>query len=164
MSMTKMACPQCGSRKTKTVDAGKTGYCKECNYEGNTEAFIGAAMSTAKSQHTPGPLHCITSDPKAGKILGDETAFTNSAQKLTIHNHNCTVATVYRAPDAARIRACWNACEGIANPEAVGELVEALKGVMEELWSRRTGDVRKDFSLLNAHACASKALHKAGVK
>jgi hypothetical protein len=43
---------------------------------------------------------------------------------------------------------------------AAPELLEALKGLVEEVKLSKL-NIRKDFSLINAHACATKAIHKA---
>ncbi len=51
--------------------------------------------------------------------------------------------------DAHRLRDCWNACEGIPNPTAIGEVVEALRwyghqfcelGASHECCGRMTDD------------------------
>lgn len=44
---------------------------------------------------------------------------------------------------------------------AAPELLEALQFLRESAWKRRTGNVKKDFDLLNACACADKAIRKA---
>jgi len=44
---------------------------------------------------------------------------------------------------------------------AAPELLRALQDLCEEAWKLRSKNVRKDFSLLNAHACAIKAINKA---
>jgi len=61
------------------------------------------------------------------------------------------IATVYRAKDADRIvRAC--------NSHA--DLLAALEGLVGEIHLSKL-NIRKDFSLINAHACATKAIYKA---
>ena len=51
--------------------------------------------------HTPGPWHANAI--AKGRIIGDEHA--PGAEKIQIHAHNSTVATVYRAADASLIKA-----------------------------------------------------------
>lgn len=94
------------------------------------------------TQHTPGPWGFTLT----GRIIkSDGDAPTKDIARVVegeFNEYRANITLIAAAPD----------------------LVEALRAVMGELWSKRTGDVRKDFSLLNAHAAATKALLKAGVK
>ncbi|HEX6827241.1 MAG TPA: hypothetical protein VF077_13060 [Nitrospiraceae bacterium] len=43
--------------------------------------------------------------------------------------------------------------------DAAPELLQALQYLATEVWRLKL-NIRKDFSLLNAHACATKLIHR----
>lgn len=66
------------------------------------------------SNHTAGKIELDTDGEKLFIVSGDLTIARIEADK-TEH-------------DANRLVSCWNACESLADPSVVPELVEALKG------------------------------------
>jgi hypothetical protein len=77
------------------------------------------------------------------------------------------VATCHNAGDARRIVACVNACEGIADPGAVPDLIAALAAAVQYLEKHRPkGNIRDIFSELNEYENgvmkpARAAIHRA---
>lgn len=105
-----------------------------------------------------------------GKLICDGTALVSD------DHHPSTVATTSpqicgfgmrsSLANADRIRRCWNGCIGIANPEAVPELVracEALLPYVEDQVSRGQvpGEDTSHFGDARAVAAARAALAKA---
>lgn len=78
-----------------------------------------------ETKHTKEPWH--VNGVTNGKIVGDDTV---AAEKYHINGANVTIARVYRASDAARLRECVNACAGIQNPSAIADCIAALEGAL----------------------------------
>lgn len=104
-----------------------------------------------ETKHTPEPwIACDIAD-----ILG------LNAGHFEIYNKPFGAGIVGWAvtkEDAARIASCVNACKGI-NPEAVPELLEALRECERELsvvWSR-LGQVNENRHAIKARAALAKA-------
>lgn len=63
------------------------------------------------------------------------TIIVSSARQAPITKmHNWVGISPSIEPNAARIVACVNACEGIEDPSVVPELLEVLKGYADQLW------------------------------
>lgn len=75
-----------------------------------------------ETKHTKEPWH--VNGVTNGKIVGDDTV---AAEKYHINGANVTIARVYRASDAARLRECVNACAGIQNPSAIAECIAVMR-------------------------------------
>ncbi len=79
------------------------------------------------TKHTPGPLELWTGC--SWRRFGSKTTGETVCEPTVLHDGQ---ADLYfrnggqSGPDAKRLVACWNACEGI-NPEAVPELLRAAK-------------------------------------
>ena len=69
-------------------------------------------------------------------------------QFLMVHNFGDEGDMMFRAERAARMLNCHD------------DLLAALEGLAKEINLSKL-DIRKDFSLMNAHACALKEIHKA---
>lgn len=124
----------------------------------NIELKKGANM---EAKHTKGPWHIkenydnMINEEKPGRHT------IKSANGWNIARIWGNVGDGTSTANARRIVACVNACEGL-NPEAVKELLAEIKLFLALPFPRKL-NVRKidDFSWLNHHAAASKALAKA---
>ena len=116
---------------------------------------------TAKTAHTPGPWRVYNfGDGGPGLMV----AASDEAETYVAQCDNISASAISKEQmiaNARRIVACVNACEGIANPEAVGELVEACQLVIAAYG--RT-DSSQPTMLALAIKSTLAALAKAGVK
>ena len=88
---------------------------------------------------TPAPLEADRNG------LG-ELALFDSEERNVLHSES-GIPQGKREATAERLTACYNACEGIGNPEAIGPLLDLIQGPMMD---RLTGE-----------ACAEIGLHDA---
>ena len=97
---------------------------------------------TPKSRHTPGPWHIINEKT----IIGADSPRQGYVADVNLHRSNDN-----GEPD------------GFANAALIAAapaMYEALRVLTSEI-NLSTLNVRKDFSLMNAHACAVKAILQA---
>jgi hypothetical protein len=74
-----------------------------------------------QAAHTPGPLTISKGEMTIFLVLnGTNIGAVGGANPIGTAN-------------AARIAACWNACEGLADPSVLPELVRALEWAIREL-------------------------------
>lgn len=102
--------------------------------------------------HTPEPWSVVTPHPGQFAIVPE-----NRQKHATTH----TLAYIrdFQSNDeanAARIVACVNACEGIADPGAVPDLLEALKSALDIMEGREAGSERVD-AIAQARAAIARA-------
>ena len=100
------------------------------------------------SQHTKGPLLII----RCGSCLQIES--DKYAVAHTIGNGEHDMA------NAARLVACWNACEGI-NPEAVLDILAALQGLSDAVYRWREKGKPYLSDLTTASDAARAAIERA---
>lgn len=132
-------------------------------------------MSTPYTPHTP--------EPYRQECDGDEVYVTGSDGLERV----CTMATAGRGQrlrDSARIVACVNFCQGVPNDQmhpgrlallinkatdqqaeiarleaGKAKLREALQDLVSCFWEGRPKrNVKRDFHVMNLHACATKTL------
>lgn len=72
-----------------------------------------------------------------------------------VHYSSSGVAHYIRESDAKRILACVTACEGLADPSAVPELLKALVGLTK--WANVAGCDREEGSVLDQNINAARA-------
>ncbi|WP_066281919.1 hypothetical protein [Blastomonas sp. CCH1-A6] len=80
-----------------------------------------------KTAHTPGPWAVVN-----GSLISSNLDSEGQEIDRPVGNQGIYVAQTKGPdsnPNAARIVACVNACEGIANPDVVPEAIAALRGV-----------------------------------
>lgn len=105
-------------------------------------------MTESKHSHTPGPWHTHCQY---------HTKIATSDDKTLIATCGIMEIGVEEAEaNAARIVACVNACEGIENPEAVGEVFDVLSG-MFEYWDEGTSVHPNSLIVADLRAALAKA-------
>jgi hypothetical protein len=109
-------------------------------------------QTETQPKHTPGRLNLSSKgDGRIWIEAANDTA--EDIAVLVMDDHQ-----IKNAANAARLVACWNACEGI-NPEAVPELLEACKALLSFAESVRPGGavLRTDPDLPAARAAVARA-------
>ena len=110
---------------------------------------------TNTTQHTLGPLKIGPRDDN-----GDITIITNNGFIVgRINRFSESFGDKKDSVNAARIVACVNACEGI-NPDAVPEMLEALKGIskaFQRIIEQYEPDSNANEWIAHAHDAISKA-------
>ena len=106
-----------------------------------------------QTAHTPGPLMASASpDGENWSLFAGKGNHPACYLIAYVFGSNKNVAA-----NAARLVACWNACEGIANPEAVPDLLIACELFMRDLPDQEA----RDMDYVAARNLARAALAKA---
>ena len=110
-----------------------------------------------KAKHTPGPWMIVEASKCDVRSESRHICYTGPVEPIGYPRH---YANEDRA-NASRIVACVNGCEGIADPSAVRELLEALEAlVVQEDWEG--DDVLPDSPIAKARAAIAKARGEKG--
>ncbi len=94
--------------------------------------------STRPDRHTAGPWRWSPSDLNAGQDESETLAGTIIGDGYHVASIHSDGGLPFEA-NAARIVACVNGCEGIADPGAVGELLEAAKDALQLVYHQSDG-------------------------
>ena len=78
-------------------------------------------------EHTPGLLKVD------GLYIGTDAADSQTIAYLSDHRNTTPRGAGETLANGRRLVACWNACEGIRNPEAVPDMLAALRSIDAEI-------------------------------
>lgn len=110
---------------------------------------------------TRGPLRIESGTTYAAELVGTSPRGKRRVVARAASTHD----NRERDANAARLVSCWNACESLADPSCVPELVEALRGILDWYFAvPEPGSVPDGLALTARLREARAAIAKAGVK